>query len=422
MLPARGDNFWLSEVRVRLLGWLLVVSSPALLAAAQDEAVTLRASTLLDGMGGRRADVLVVVRGSKIAGVGGPAQGRGYDLSGLTLLPGGIDTHVHLANHFDKDGRAHREASGREAAEEAALYAVENAHRTLLAGITTVQSLGAHSDRFVRDFEARGGLPAPRVLTSYEWISEGDEETLRRTVRERVLAGADAVKIFASKSIREAGVPTLTLEQLRAACGEARAQGRRAVVHAHAAEAIRRAAAAGCTTIEHGALADDAALRAMAESGMYYDPNVHLVFQNYFDNKERFLGQGNYTEEGFAHMRKAAGDMVGVFQRALKTPGLKVVFGTDAVAGAHGRNWEELIFRVERGGQEPMAAIVSATSLAAESLGLQASVGRVAPGMEADLIAVEGDPSRDITALRRVAFVMKGGRVHKHAARAQAGR
>lgn len=394
------------------VGWLSAGAT-----SAQDGAVTLRAGTLLDGVGGRRSDVAVVVSGSKIVAVGGPAQGASYDLSGLTLMPGGIDTHVHLGNHFDRDGRAHREAGGREPAEEATLHALENASLTLTAGITTVQSLGARSDRFLRDFLARGVIPGPRVLTSYEWITEGDSEALRAAVRERVQAGADAVKIFASKSIREAGVPTLTLEQLRAACGEAKAHGRRAVVHAHAAEAILRAAAAGCTTVEHGALADDAALRAMAERGMYYDPNVHLVFQNYFDHKERFLGQGNYTEEGFAHMRKAAGDMVGVFKRALATPGLKVVFGTDAVAGAHGRNWEELIFRVQQGGQDPMAAIVSATSLAAESLGLQASLGRVAPGMEADLIAVDGDPSRDITALRRVVFVMKGGKVYTNLAR-----
>jgi imidazolonepropionase-like amidohydrolase len=393
----------------------LVLAALAGAASAQDEAVTLRAGTLLDGAGGRRSNVAVVVKAGKIAAVDGPPQGTVYDLQKLTLMPGGIDTHVHLANHFDLDGRAHRDSGGREPVEQATLFAVENAYRTLMAGLTTVQSLGARIDQHVRDFVARGSVPGPRVITSYEWVTEGDPETLRRAVRERVEAGADAVKIFASKSIREAGVPTLSEEQLRVACGEAKALGRRAVVHAHAAEAIRRSAAAGCTTIEHGALADDAALRAMAEAGMYYDPNVHLVFQNYFDNKDRFLGQGNYTEEGFAHMRKAAADMVPVFKKALATPRLKVVFGTDAVAGAHGRNWEELIFRVQQGGQDGMAAVVSATSLAAESLGLQASLGRIAPGMEADLIATDGDPSRDITALRRVLFVMKGGRIHKNA-------
>lgn len=387
---------------------------------AEEPAVTLRAGRVIDGKGGAQSNVTVIVRGSRIAAIGGAAEGASYDLSRLTLMPAGIDTHVHIGSHFDVDGRAHNQADGREPREQAMLHAVENAYETLLAGITTVQSMGATSDRDLRDFIARGRLPGPRVLTTYEWVTEGDEETLRRTVRERVAGGADAVKIFASKSIREGGVPTLSEEQLRAACGESATLQRRSVVHAHAAEAIRRAAKAGCTTIEHGALADDDALRAMAERGMYYDPNVHLVFQNYFDHKAQFLGQGNYTEEGFAQMRTAKEAMVGVFRRALATPGLKVVFGTDAVAGAHGRNWEELIYRVEKGGQDPMGALVSATSLAAASLGLQGSLGTLAPGMEADLIALDGDPSRDITALRRVAFVMKGGKVVKNQAVAAA--
>jgi len=392
----------------------------AMALAADSDRITLRAGALLDGRGAARADAVVVVRGSKIEAVGdaaaGGAAGMVYDLSKLTVMPGGIDTHVHISSHIDSDGRAHNSVTEREPAEQAMLHLVENATRTLLAGITTVQSLGAASDRELRDALARGVIPGPRILTSLAWVTEGDPETLRGAVRERVEAGADAVKIFASRSIREGGGPTLTHEQLSAACGAAQALGRRAVVHAHAAEAILRAAAAGCTTIEHGALADGAALRAMAEAGMYFDPNVHLVFQNYFDNKARFLGQGNYTEDGFESMRQAAGAMVGIFKRALATPGLKVVFGTDAVAGAHGRNWEELIFRVQRGGQEPMAAIVSATSLAAESLGLGDTLGSIAPGMEADLIAFDGDPREDITALRRVVFVMRGGKVYKNVA------
>jgi imidazolonepropionase-like amidohydrolase len=396
-----------------VLALTLLAARPA---GAEEPAVTLRVGTLLDGRGGVRTAVNVVVRGSRIAAVGGPAEGVSYDLSRLTVLPGGIDTHVHIASHFDADGRAHNDLAGREPADQAMLHAMENVHLTLMAGITTVQSLGARSDRELRDAIGRGTLPGPRILTSYEWITAGDEDALRAAVRERVAAGADAVKIFASKSIREAGVPTLSEAQLRAACGEARAQGRRSVVHAHAAEAIRRAADAGCLIVEHGALADDAALTAMADRGMYFDPHVHLVFQNYFDHQARFLGQGNYTAEGFARMRQAAADMLGVFRRALATRGLKVVFGTDAVAGAHGRNWEELVFRVQRGGQDPGAAIVSATSLAAASLGLESSTGAVAPGLEADLIGVAGDPLRDITALRRVVFVMKGGRVYKNEA------
>ena len=383
-------------------------------AAPAEDVLTLRAGTLLDGHGSRRSNVDLVIRGTRIAAVGGPAEGTLIDLSRLTVLPGAIDTHVHIGSHIDRDGRAHNDATGREPLEQGMLFGAENAAATLMAGITTVQSLGATTDRDLREFAARGRLPMPRILTSLEWITEGDEETLRRTVRERVAGGADVIKIFASKSIREGGVPTLSEAQLRAACGEAKAQGRRAVVHAHASEAIQRAAAAGCTTIEHGALADQTALDGMAAHGMYFDPNVHLVFQNYFDHETNFLGQGNYTKEGFAQMRQAVPAVLEVFKKALRTPGLKIVFGTDAVAGAHGHNFEELIFRVREGGQDPMAAIVSATSLAAASLGLEASIGSLAPGLEADAIAVDGDPAADITALRRVVFVMRSGRVYKN--------
>jgi adenine deaminase len=150
----------------------------------------------------------------------------------------------------------------------------------------------------------------------------------------------------------------------------------------------------------------------MAQRGTYFDPNIDLIFRNYFENKQKFLGVGNYTEEGFAQMERAVPSVLEVFKQALTIPDLKMVFGTDAVAGAHGRNVQELVYRVEQGGQDPMAAIVSATSLAAESLNLEDELGAVAVGLAADLIAVDGDPVADITALERVRFVMKAGRVY----------
>jgi imidazolonepropionase-like amidohydrolase len=152
----------------------------------------------------------------------------------------------------------------------------------------------------------------------------------------------------------------------------------------------------------------------MAERSVYYDPNIDVVFRNYLENKSRFLGVGNYTEEGFEHMRRAVGSSLAAFKEALSVPGLKIIFGTDAVAGAFGRQQEELIYRVQTGGQDPMQALVSATSLAAESLGLQGEIGAIAPGMQADLIAVEGNPAEDITALSRVTFVMKDGMVYRY--------
>lgn len=165
--------------------------------------------------------------------------------------------------------------------------------------------------------------------------------------------------------------------------------------------------------IEHGSLASDDVFRLMAERGVYFDPNIGLVIQNYIAHKPQYLGIGNYTEEGFAQMEKAVPLNLEMFKRALKIPGLQIVFGTDAVAGAHGRNAEELIYRVQKGGQDPMAAMASMTSLAARSLGLEGRIGTLAPGFEADLTAVEGDPRADIGALRNVRFVMKGGKVFK---------
>jgi imidazolonepropionase-like amidohydrolase len=375
------------------------------------ERVSIRAERLLDGSGKVLENANVVVEGGTIREVssGGKAD---YDLRGMTVLPGLIDTHVHLSWHFDPDGRLHQDHP-EETAEDATLYAMENAYRTLMGGFTTVQSLGSPVDKPVRDAIARGILPGPRILTSLGAITEktGGPDAMCEFVRARAKEGADVIKIFASASIRDGGAPTLSREQLDAACGEAKKVGLRAVVHAHGPESARRSVLAGCTAIEHGSLLDAETLRLIADKGVYFDPNTHLVFENYFTNKAHYLGIGNYTEEGFAQMEKAVPSVLEVFKTGLTIPKLKVVFGTDAVAGAHGRNVEELVYRVQKGGQDPEKAILSATSLAAESLGLSSTVGTIGPGMAADVIAVEGNPLTDITALRNVRFVMKGGRV-----------
>jgi imidazolonepropionase-like amidohydrolase len=187
-------------------------------------------------------------------------------------------------------------------------------------------------------------------------------------------------------------------------------------VHAHSAESAKAATLAGCTAIEHGAYVTDEVFELMAQHGTYYDPNIGLVLQNYLENKEKFLGIGNYNEQGFAFMEKGIAIVRETFQRALKHKDLKIVYGTDAVAGAHGRNYEEFIVRVRDGGQDPMAALISATSLSAESLGMKDKIGAIAPGMEADIIAMDGDPLKDVTAVRRVVFVIKGGRVYENLA------
>ncbi|MGH7468051.1 MAG: amidohydrolase family protein [Longimicrobiales bacterium] len=377
------------------------------------ERIVIRAGTLLDGRGAQRNNVDIVINGRRIEAIRAAGSARPtHDLSAFTVLPGGIDTHVHINWHFDPDGKTHHLPPAQETREQALQYTVENAEVTLRSGITTVQSLGAAIDSEVRAAIASGKTPGPRVITSLGSLSErtGSPDSIRARVRRFVAEGADVIKIFASASIRDGGAATMTLEQLVAACDEAQKHNRRSVVHAHGPESAMRAAQAGCTTIEHGALLDDAALDTLAARRMFYDPNIGLVLQNYLDNKPKFLGIGNYTEEGFAHMERAVPRALDTFQRALKRRNLRIVFGTDAVAGAHGRNFEEIIYRVQKGGQPAMDAVVSATSRAAESLGLQDSIGAIAPGMIADLIATRGNPASDITALRRVTFVMKDGK------------
>jgi imidazolonepropionase-like amidohydrolase len=397
-------------VGAALLG-LAAIAPSATPHAQTPEEVTIRAARLIDGRGQSAAAQTVTIRGSKIVRVGAVTGAVTYDLGGLTLMPGFIDTHVHIGWHFGPDGRY---VSGREAADEAALYGAENAYVTLMAGFTTVQSVGAASDKPLREAIARGILPGPRLLTSLGSITNSKltPDQLREEVRKRKADGADLVKIFASASIRDGGTPTLSQEQLDAACGEARAQGLRSMVHAHSPESMMRAARANCTVVEHGALATPEAFRLLAERGVWFDPNIGLVTQNYLENKQRFLGIGNYTEEGFTAMEKALGLKSAMFSAALKTPKLKMVMGTDAVAGAHGQNVRETLERIKEG-QRPMDAIVAMTSAAAESMELGAVTGAIAAGLEADLVAVEGDPLTDPRALSRVRFVMKGGKVYR---------
>lgn len=397
--------------------WIGVIASLGAMAAAPARPRTvILAGTLLDGRGKAMKNATIEVEGSKIVAVhpGRPPR-VDYDLSEATVMPGIIDTHVHISWHFDADGRAHDPETPEES-DHALPYGLENAFVTLMGGVTTVRSLGSPADKQLKTWIQDRGIPGCRVLTSLTPIDEttGDPEAIRKHVRDMAQQGADVIKIFASQSIRDGGGPTLSQEQLDAACGEAKALSLRSAVHAHGIESARRSVMAGCTSIEHGVLLDDETLQFIADHGTYFDPNIGLIFQNYFENKEHFIGTGNYTEEGFARMHDAVPKALVMFQHALKTRNLKIVFGTDAVAGSHGRNLEELIYRVQQGGQSPMDAIVSATSVSAESLGLQKEIGSIEPGFGADIIAVPSGVLRDITALRKVLFVMKSGKVVKY--------
>jgi imidazolonepropionase-like amidohydrolase len=372
---------------------------------------------VIDGKGGVQRNAVIAIEGSRIVRIGGAGaqQPLTYDLSRLTVLPGLIDTHIHIGSHFGKDGRA---SNAGETEAEQALFGAENAYTFLMSGFTTVQSIGAPTDALLRGAIARGQLPGPRLLTSIYQLTDTKltVDQIRGFVRKSVDDGADVIKIFASKSIREGGGQTFSNEQILAACSEAKAQGKRIWVHAHAASAVRAAAQAGCTAIAHGSQITDAEADLMAKSGTYFEPNIGLVSQNYIENKPRFLGIGNYDEVGFRYTEEGIPLKLSMFKMAVRHKDLKIIMGTDSTAGAHGQNAREIIYRVNTGGQPAMEAIVGATSLNAAALGLQGQIGTLAPGMEADLIAVDGDPLTDITALQRVAVVIKGGKVYRNVA------
>lgn len=374
------------------------------LASAQpaSKPIVLETTTILDGKGGIQKNQQIVIQGSRIESV---KPGKGpvtYDLKGLTVMPGWIDAHVHLDSHFDAH---HKMADG-----NSALDSAENAWVTLQAGFTTIQSLGAEIDGPVRDRIAHGSLPGPRLLTSLRGIENttGSPQAIREFVRKLKADGADVVKLFATSGSAGGGGQTMTDEQIQAACGEAKAVGLRAVVHALTSPGAKASVLAGCTSIEHGDFLDDDTLKLMAQRGTYLDPNF-LVLYNYLDDRAGF----DFDDKHFAELEKST-HIIGDTLRRAHQLNVTVLFGTDAVAGAHGRNAEEFIYRVRDAHEPPMETLKSATSISAKSLNLGDRIGTVAPGFEADLVATDGNPLEDITAVRRVVFVMKGGKVYKN--------
>ena len=392
---------------------LLIVCSAV---NAQNKQIVIAASTVLDGKGGVLHDTRIVVEGSKIVRIDPNASPVNYDLRGLTVLPGWIDSHVHITWIFGPDGKT---AGAGGTTPYASYAAAANAWATLMAGFTTVQSVGSAADLPLRDAIAKGMIPGPRILTSADPLLGRGEQTgtpdeIRAYIRKQKEAGADLIKLFAANSIRRPEM-TLSPEQLNAACDEAKKQGLRTLVHAYK-DAVRGATIAGCTEVEHGTLATDDDLKLMVQKGVWLDPQAGLVMENYLLNKDRFVGTPGFSEEVFPIIKETIPLYHDFFKRALKIPGLKIVFGSDALAGSHGRNAEEFIDRVRDVGVDPMAAMISANSLAAEAMGLGRQIGTLAPGFEADIIALDGDPLKDITAVRRVVFVMKGGVVYKNIA------
>jgi len=375
---------------------------------ASAQTIVIQAGTVVDGKGGVLRNQQIVIEGSKITAVHSGNARATYDLRGMTVMPGWIDTHVHITWHFNAE---HKYVGGREDPKDLALYTAENVWLTLQGGFTTVQSVGAPIDVDVRNRINQGSLPGPCILTSVRQINQNTAKTpeeFREFVRKTKAESADLIKLFATAGLGAGGEQTMTDEQIQAVCSEAKAVGLRSLVHAISEKGVNASVLAGCTSIEHGNFVKDDTMELMAQRGTYFDPNF-LVLHNYLDNRPSF----NFPESGFKGLEDALSPTADVLQRARKHH-LKVVLGTDAVAGAHGRNAEEFIYRVKDGHDKPMDALMSGTSVAAESLGMGSVIGTIAPGFEADLVATEGNPLEDITAVRRVVFVMKGGKVYRN--------
>jgi imidazolonepropionase-like amidohydrolase len=406
----------MKDTRIVRFGGVLLCLSLSLFASLPLRAgiqlnsrTVIAAGTLLDGRGGVVRNARVVVSGGKIAAVDSTASPVDIDLGRATVMPGWIDTHVHLTWHYNDQGKS---VSGGDAPAIAERSAAENARVTLEAGFTTVQSVGATADKAVRDRTLDGSLPAPRILTSLRQIQDrsGDPDALRALVQRTRDEGADVIKLFATTGLGAGGNQSMSDAQIQATCDAAKAAGLRAVVHAIGDAGARAAVVAGCTSIEHGTFVSNATLDLMAQRGTFFDPNL-LVLHNYLDNRTHF----DFTPQALETLEKGIAPTVDVLRRA-RARGVKIVFGTDAVSGAHGRNAEEFIYRVRDASEQPIDVVRSATSIAAESLGLGSRIGTIAAGFDADLVAVAGDPLTDITAVRKVVFVMKGGKIVVRAA------
>jgi imidazolonepropionase-like amidohydrolase len=412
-------------------------------ASAESKAVYVRAGWLFDGTeDSARPERVIVIEGDRIKAVGAaseievPEGARVLDLSSATVLPGLIDCHTHLSGRADRYDEIYR---FKDSPYQGAFAAVVNARKTLEAGFTTVRDVGSRPflAADLRDSIAEGFLVGPRVVASGPGISitggHGDlnryapqvrvtlfpderdykiadgVDQVRHVVRAQIKHGVDLIKIHASGGVLsrgdQPGAPQFSLEELRACVEEAHAAGRKVAAHAHGAKGIKNAVYAGVDSIEHGSLIDEEGIRLMAERGTWLVADIYnddyllgkaIEFklpQESID-KERALGQ--LQRENFAKAVKA---------------GVKVAFGTDAGVYPHGDNAKQFRYMVQYG-LTCARALRSATSDAADLLGRE-DVGRVSEGRYADLIAVSRDPLRDVRALEKIGFVMKGGTIVK---------
>jgi len=399
--------------------------------------VVVHAGHLLDVKTGKLlSDQMLVIEDGKIVSAGAaaeakiPADAVRIELPNATLLPGLIDAHTHLTME-PKFGYERLAIS----VPREALTGAKNARLTLQAGFTTVRNVGAsgYTDVALRDAISAGDVPGPRLLVSgpalsitgghcdnnmlpseYHAISDGVADgiaAVQHKVRENIKYGADLIKVCATGGVLSLGDnpqhSQYTLEEMKAIVADAHRLGRKVAAHAHGAEGIRWAAEAGVDSIEHGSYIDDAGIAAMKEHGTYLVPTL-------------YLGDWMIDNAGLTHLPPPllakAQEVIPAARKNIAhafASGVKVAFGTDAAVYPHGLNAHEFAVMV-RLGLTPLQAIQAATVNAADLLGWSGKVGSLEPGAWADIVAVDGDPVKDVTTLERVMFVMKGGEVVKN--------
>jgi imidazolonepropionase-like amidohydrolase len=434
-LPIPGSFPILGLLLALLAAALPAVGAPAPASAAAP-VTAIRAGKFIDVQSGKMlSNQIILVRGTKIETVGAnpaiPDGAKIIDLSKMTVLPGLIDCHTHLADLADAEPLNVLQRS----AVETAYAAIPNARVTLLAGFTTVRDVGvyrAFNDVAMRDAIERGIIIGPRmyVAGAYVTISEGagamtglppDIELpldlrfgvanspweVRQKVRELAHRGADHIKILSTGAVLTHGSNPksieFTPEELRAAVEEAANFGLRVEAHAHAAEGIKNAIRAGAASIEHATLIDDEGIALAKQHGTYLDMDIY--------DEECIQSSANTPADFLQHDRDLAEAQRRNFTKAVRA-GAKMAFGTDAGVCPHGINARQFAFMVKYG-MTPMQAIQSATVNAADLIGHPELFGSITAGKSADIIAVNGDPLADIRELENVRFVMKEGRVYK---------
>jgi imidazolonepropionase-like amidohydrolase len=402
------------------IGALLAGTVPALAADAPPSPTVVRAARLLDVRGGTYvSDAMVIVQGERIVAADAaaslkiPPGASVVDLPRLTLLPGLVDAHVHLAWGRPQPG--------------APLPGADDARRTLQAGFTTVRNPGSTggADLALRDAIERGALEGPRVLAAgpavgapggtCDNVFAGEARAagasqVRERARALLDAGADVLKLCAGGGVMataaDAGSTEYGEAEIRAAVEEAHGRGRKVAAHAQGPRAIASAVRAGVDSIEHGAWIDEPSAALMKERGVFLVPTLYRLDWQI----ENAVARGA-APDAVRRLRDARRETQAHVRRAIAL-GVPIAFGTDATVYPSGLNAREFAVLVELG-MTPLDAIRSATLGAARLLGLQDQIGAVEPGMYADLVGVEGDPLSDVRTLEKVRFVMKAGRVAK---------